>query len=60
MTADLYLRLPAAPPTNPRARTLLEEVLDRLPASDSRARALALARETEGVKQVVDQLRLNR
>ena len=37
-------RLPAAPPTNPRARKLLEEVLDRLPASDSRARALALAR----------------
>ena len=37
-------RLPAAPPSNPRARELLEQVLDRLPAHDSRARALALAR----------------
>ena len=37
-------RLPAAPPSNPRARELLEQVLDRLPETDSRARALALAR----------------
>jgi Mrp family chromosome partitioning ATPase len=37
-------RLPAAPPSNPRARELLEQVLARLPSSDSRARALALAR----------------
>jgi hypothetical protein len=37
-------RLPAAPPSNPRARKLLEEVLERLPDADSRARALALAR----------------
>jgi hypothetical protein len=37
-------RLPAAPPPNPTARGLLEEALDRLPAVDSRSRALALAR----------------
>ncbi len=37
-------RLPAAPPSNPEARDLLEQVLDRLPAADTRARALATAR----------------
>jgi hypothetical protein len=37
-------RLPAAPPSNPQARELLAEVLDRLPESDSRARALVTAR----------------
>ena len=37
-------RLPAAPPRNPEARRLLDEALDRLPQSDSRARALILAR----------------
>ena len=37
-------RLPAAPPPNPTARRLLDEALLRLPASDSRARALVLAR----------------
>ena len=37
-------RLPAAPPSNPEARDLLEQVLDRLPATDTRARALATAR----------------
>ncbi|HET6952813.1 MAG TPA: AAA family ATPase [Acidimicrobiales bacterium] len=37
-------RLPASPPSNPTARRLLTEALDRLPASDGRARALALAR----------------
>jgi hypothetical protein len=37
-------RLPAAAPPNPTARSLLEEALTRLPPSDSRSRALALAR----------------
>jgi AAA ATPase domain len=37
-------RLPAAAPPNPTARGLLEEALTRLAPSDSRARALALAR----------------
>ena len=37
-------RLPAAPPPNPTARRLLDEALLRLPPSDSRARALVLAR----------------
>ncbi|HET6663923.1 MAG TPA: AAA family ATPase, partial [Acidimicrobiales bacterium] len=37
-------RLPAAAPPNPTARSLLEEALTRLPPSDSRPRALALAR----------------
>ena len=37
-------RLPAAAPPNPTAQGLLEEALARLAASDSRARALALAR----------------
>lgn len=37
-------RLPAAPPSNLTARQLLDEALDRLPPSDSRARALTLAR----------------
>jgi hypothetical protein len=37
-------RLPAAAPPNPTARSLLEEALTRLAPSDSRSRALALAR----------------
>ncbi len=37
-------RLPASPPSNPAARRLLGEALDRLPATDGRHRALALAR----------------
>lgn len=37
-------RLPATPPPNPVARQLLDDVLGRLPPSDSRARALVLAR----------------
>jgi hypothetical protein len=37
-------RLPAAAPTNPTARRLLGEALDRLAPTDGRARALALAR----------------
>jgi hypothetical protein len=37
-------RLPAAPPPNPTARRLLDEALARLAPSDSRARALTLAR----------------
>jgi AAA ATPase domain len=37
-------RLPAAAPPNPTAQGLLEEALARLAPSDSRARALALAR----------------
>jgi AAA ATPase domain len=37
-------RLPASPPSNPAARRLLGEVLHRLPATDGRNRALALAR----------------
>ena len=37
-------RLPASPPSNPAARRLLGEALDRLPATDGRNRALALAR----------------
>jgi hypothetical protein len=37
-------RLPAASPPNPTARALLEEALDRMPAEDSRNRALVLAR----------------
>lgn len=37
-------QLPATPPPNPLARRLLGDVLARLPASDGRARALALAR----------------
>jgi hypothetical protein len=37
-------RLPAAPPPNPTARRLLDEALSRLAPSDSRARALTLAR----------------
>jgi hypothetical protein len=37
-------RLPAAAPPNPAAQGLLEEALARLAPSDSRARALALAR----------------
>jgi len=37
-------RLPASPPSNPVARRLLDEALDRLPPSDSRARANTLAR----------------
>ncbi len=37
-------RLPAAAPPNPTAQGLLEEALDRLAVTDSRARALALAR----------------
>jgi hypothetical protein len=37
-------RLPAAAPPNPTAQGLLEEALARLPPSDSRARALTLAR----------------
>jgi hypothetical protein len=37
-------RLPAAPPPNPTARRLLDEALTRLATSDSRARALTLAR----------------
>jgi tetratricopeptide (TPR) repeat protein len=37
-------RLPAAPPPNPTARSLLDEALRRLSPSDSRARALTLAR----------------
>jgi hypothetical protein len=37
-------RLPAAPPPNPTARRLLDEALVRLPPSDSRARAMVLAR----------------
>jgi hypothetical protein len=37
-------RLPATPPPNPAARELLDDVLPRLPPTDSRARALALAR----------------
>jgi hypothetical protein len=49
---DLFVRaalgfggiLPAAAPPNPQARALLEEALDRLPATDGRYRALALAR----------------
>ena len=37
-------RLPAAPPPNPTARRLLDEALRRLAPTDSRARALTLAR----------------
>lgn len=37
-------RLPAAPPPNPTARALLDEALQRLPETDSRTRALTLAR----------------
>ncbi|HEX5946993.1 MAG TPA: AAA family ATPase [Acidimicrobiales bacterium] len=37
-------RLPAAPPPNPTARRLLDEALLRLSPTDSRARALTLAR----------------
>ncbi len=37
-------RLPAAPPPNPTARRLLDEALLRLAPTDSRARALTLAR----------------
>jgi tetratricopeptide (TPR) repeat protein len=37
-------RLPQAPPPNPTARRLLEEALALLPPTDSRARALTLAR----------------
>jgi hypothetical protein len=37
-------RLPAAPPSNPTARRLLDEALRRLSPTDGRARALTLAR----------------
>jgi hypothetical protein len=37
-------RLPAAAPPNPIARSLLDEALARLPRTDSRSRALSLAR----------------